>query len=201
MASVTGMTAEAINELMGAMVVSVRVDETGQVLFTNRAGVEDIAGPLIAPDVAVAKAWPVGSIFIGTTSTNPGSLLGIGNWVRYGEGRVLVSQDNTQTEFDAVGEVGGAKTVALSTANMPAHTHSVPAHTHSYTFTYDRRETALSSGAYYLVNSVTVGDGFEIDRVGTTSSAGGGNTSSVGSGTAVTNLQPYIVVYMWKRNS
>jgi microcystin-dependent protein len=40
------------------------------------------------------------------------------------KGRVPVGIDTSQTEFDALGETAGAKTVTLTTANMAAHTHS-----------------------------------------------------------------------------
>ena len=57
------------------------------------------------------------------------------------KGRVGVGVDAAQTEFDALGETGGAKTVTLSAAQsgLPAHTHTAssgndsPDHTHGYT--------------------------------------------------------------------
>jgi hypothetical protein len=36
---------------------------------------------------------------------------------------------------------------------------------------------------------------------GTSSTPNAGATSSTGSGSAVTHMNPYIVVYMWKRTS
>lgn len=49
------------------------------------------------------------------------------------KGRVIAGFDSSQSEFDAIGKTGGAKTVTLTTSNMPAHTHSVPNHTHTGT--------------------------------------------------------------------
>jgi microcystin-dependent protein len=40
------------------------------------------------------------------------------------KGRIPVGLDSAQTEFDALGETGGAKTVTLTSAQMPAHTHT-----------------------------------------------------------------------------
>lgn len=46
------------------------------------------------------------------------------------KGRVPVGLDAAQTEFDALGETGGAKTHQLTTPEIPAHTHVQDAHTH-----------------------------------------------------------------------
>jgi microcystin-dependent protein len=40
------------------------------------------------------------------------------------KGRVPVGLDSTQTEFDTLGETGGAKTVTLTSAQMPVHSHT-----------------------------------------------------------------------------
>jgi microcystin-dependent protein len=41
------------------------------------------------------------------------------------KGRVPVGLDSSQTEFNVLGEVGGAKTHILTSAEMPTHAHSV----------------------------------------------------------------------------
>lgn len=47
------------------------------------------------------------------------------------KGRVPVGRDAAQTEFDALGETGGASSHTLSSAEMPSHTHTQNAHTHT----------------------------------------------------------------------
>jgi microcystin-dependent protein len=47
------------------------------------------------------------------------------------KGRIPVGQDSAQTEFDVLGETGGAKTHTLTSAEMPSHTHTQDAHTHT----------------------------------------------------------------------
>jgi hypothetical protein len=123
--------------------------------------------------------FPVGGIFISSVSTNPATLLGYGSWSAFGAGRVLVGIDATQTEFDTNGETGGAKTHTLTTAEMPSHRHQLDD----------------TSGGY----DVESGIGAEAERT----VVSGTNVWSdyAGSGSAHNNLQPYIVVYMWKRNS
>ncbi len=50
-------------------------------------------------------------------------------------GRVPVGRDASQTEFDALGKIGGAKTVTLTQAQLAVHTHGVtdPTHNHGQT--------------------------------------------------------------------
>jgi microcystin-dependent protein len=47
------------------------------------------------------------------------------------KGRVAVGRDASQTEFDTLGEIGGAKTHTLTTAEMPSHTHTQDSHNHT----------------------------------------------------------------------
>jgi hypothetical protein len=118
------------------------------------------------------KAYPIGSIYTSTVSTNPNTFFG-GTWVAFGAGKVLVGLDAADTDFDLAEETGGAKTHTLTTSEMPAHTH---------TQTIENASGTGSSGS---------GDG--------SSSFSSVASSSTGGGTAHNNVQPYIVVYMWKR--
>lgn len=126
------------------------------------------------------SAWPVGSIFMNTTSTNPATLLGGGTWARWGQGRVPVSQDSGQTEFDVSEETGGEKTHTLTQPEVP-NTNLVS------TDGFSIQTGAGGGGAAYLV----AGSG----------SSNGNIVKSGGGGGAHNNLQPYIVVYMWKRTA
>lgn len=127
MASVTGVTAERANEIEDASVVSATLAGNDLVLLT-KGGTEINVGRIIPPAV---NAWPIGSIFMNTLSTNPATLLGGGTWVRWGKGRVPVSLDEGQAEFDEAEEVGGFKTHTLQANEMPGHNHTYPGHNHS----------------------------------------------------------------------
>lgn len=120
----------------------------------------------------IKSAYPVGSIYTSVVSTNPSTLFGFGTWTAFATGRCLVGIDSGQTEFDTVEETGGAKTHTLSIAEMPAHTHS---------------SIDFSGGP----NNLAGGAGLNTSGV----------TGSTGGGGAHNNLQPYIVVYMWKRTN
>jgi hypothetical protein len=131
--------------------------------------------------ISLSDVYPVGSIYINASDgTNPGTLLGFGTWVAFGAGRVPVGIDAGQTEFDTAEETGGAKTHTLTVSEIPAHTHNLGS----------KDSTAGDGGAY--------NEEFIEDPADTTN---GPNvtSSSTGGGSAHNNLQPYIVVYMWKR--
>lgn len=61
------------------------------------------------------------------------------------KGRVPVGRDAAQTEFDALGETGGAKTHTLTTAEMPSHTHVQNAHNHTQN-SHNHTQNAHSHG-------------------------------------------------------
>ena len=128
--------------------------------------------------------YPVGSIYINAgVSTSPATLMGFGTWSRYGEGRVLVSQSVSDTEFDTLNETGGSKTHTLTVSELPSHTHTHTVKT--------GRSYSSSIGGPPIVqgsNNVLLNSSEE-------------TTSSTGSGSAHNNLQPYIVVYMWRRTA
>ena len=124
-----------------------------------------------------SAAWPVGSVFVSVVSTNPATLLGYGTWAAFGAGRVMVGFDSGDTDFDAAEETGGAKTHTLTTAEIPAHTH-----------TYTQPDAPVATALAGVVTTVATR---------TTSVASG----STGGGGAHNSVQPYIVCYFWKRTA
>lgn len=125
--------------------------------------------------------YPVGTIYTSVVATNPATLFG-GTWVEFGAGRVLVGLSSGETEFNTVEKTGGAKTVTLSTAQIPAHSH------------------AASSALWGQV------EGYGQVTVGSTSASNradivGADMSSAGGGGSHNNIQPYIVVYFFKRTA
>lgn len=108
---------------------------------------------------------------------------------------------------DVLGGVGGAETVALSIANLAAHTHAGPSHTHTGTtdyagdhahsftgFTGAGGTSAFASGSQQLAGPATTGvTGLHAHNF-TTSAAGNGATSSTGTGTPISVVQPTLIV-------
>jgi len=146
----------------------------------------------ISTAIAAAKSalFPVGAIYTSISATNPGTSLGFGTWAAFGAGKTLVGLDAGQAEFNVVEETGGEKTHTLSEAEMPVHTHVQNSHTHSYSAggaadTFD--------GGPYNYNVIN----FAARTTGATTAV----NQNAGSGSAHNNLQPYIVVYFWKRTA
>ena len=131
--------------------------------------------------VQAQYAYPVGAIFTTTVAyANSAAVvaaIGGTTWTAFGAGKVLVGVDASDTDFDTVEETGGAKTHTLTTAEMPAHTHS-----------YDKQVTSTDALSIHDITRTTGGNT-------------GATTGSTGGGTAHNNLQPYITVYMWKRTA
>ena len=142
------------------------------------------------------SVYPVGSIFISISATDPGTSLGFGTWSRFGEGRMLVSQNSSDSDFDTAEETGGAKTHTISESQLPSHQHFTMntgnGFGNSLEDNVNNTGTTNSRGGLgnndYIMQSVS-------------SAANAGKTSAVGSGSAVTHMNPYIVAYMWKRTS
>ena len=141
----------------------------------------------------LAAAYPVGAIFLSTVSTNPSTLLGFGTWVAYGTGRMLISADATYT----AGSTGGAATTTLAEANLPSHSHSItdPGHAHSVSHNAQQQNEGhqLAGGPSRTVFPTTASITVNSNTTGIT------GTNTTGSGTAFSNLPPYIAVYMWNR--
>jgi microcystin-dependent protein len=159
MATVTVFTAERSQQIEDESINDGHVDGSGHLILTRRDLAEIDAGSVIGPTGPQGPSLPVGSVlpFAGAAAPSGfllcdgtavsratyaalfaviGTTYGVGNGTTTFnlpnlKGRIPVGLDAAQTEFDALAETGGAKTHALSTAEMASHTHSGPAHTHA----------------------------------------------------------------------
>ena len=152
------------------------------------------------------EAHPVGSLMFTVDSRNPSEYLQ-GTWVAWGAGRVPVSVDTTDSNFNTVEKTGGAETVTLTTSQMPSHYHSIanalPSTNYVNNVGLNYSEViaggcfgrSQSSNNYGSTNSGSrktniLGNFKHTHTCGTT-----------GEGAAHNNLQPYITCYMWKRTA
>ena len=176
------------------------------------------------------QMYPVGSIYISYSSTNPADFFG-GEWVVYGDGRVLKGISSGEA-----GKTGGSSTTTLTMSNIPAHTHTydkvnantgsqtltiaeMPSHNHiqkSYWMAVDFGTTPPEEwGARLAVGDSNVKTTETSALYNLLKSEGGNqghthpisttstNTGSAGSTspTAISVEDPYITVYMWRRTA
>ena len=133
--------------------------------------------------------YPVGSIYMSVSETNPSVLFG-GTWEQI-SGRFLIGagspKENTETAFGelnnssyafGVGGMGGQYKHVLTQEEMPNHRHGIA--------------NANENGADLAFTPVLLGNmnkGWE----------GSAFTSFEGGGQPHSNMPPYFTVYMWKR--
>ena len=167
--------------------------------------------------------YPVGSIYISTTNTNPGTFLG-GTWVAFGTGRTLVGYNSGDGDFNSGEKTGGSKTTSYTPAGtnsggaVQSHTLTaaqIPSHTHGLTSItgIDDNNFINGYGSFLLQNSdTTIGwptaqnAGYKYGNTGATGSSQGhshGFTQPTFTGTTanISVVQPYITVFMWKRTA
>lgn len=96
------------------------------------------------------------------------------------KGKVPVGYSSTETEFDALGETGGTKTVTLDTTQIPAHVHQISAGDDTAWNDYLGGYAAATFGIDTTYNSAR-GQKYNA-------------TQSIGGGLSHNNIQPYIVL-------
>lgn len=132
------------------------------------------------------KVYPVGSIYISTSSENPGNIYG-GTWEEYGKGRTLVGVDSNDSDFSTVEKLGGEKTHTLTIDEMPSHSHQFK------NGEYDAVSILYDNGSNKWYG-IPINNGF-------TFSSKQIQITDTGGSQAHNNLQPYITTYMWKRTA
>ena len=118
--------------------------------------------------------YPVGVIFEATSTISPAETMG-GTWERYGNGRVTVGLDSS-SDFNTIGKTGGEKTHKLTINEMPSHGHALNRVNTSGNGTRNAAQWGWSNSTPTTAFMSIEGDDEPHN-----------------------NLQPYIVVYRWRR--
>lgn len=155
------------------------------------------------------KVYPIGSIYMSVSSTNPSTLFG-GTWEQIkgrfllGQGSNVANTTNYWGTYDAntcnfpSGEMGGEPLHTLTVNEMPSHTHAQNPHGHSAR-AKGFNGTSNTNG-YYMLRRNRNDDGYDDVNANAAIPATATNQNTGGSA-AHNNLPPYLVVYMWKRVS
>lgn len=133
------------------------------------------------------KIYPVGAVYITYNNVNPGTFLG-GTWKRFGQGRTLIGEgtgnDGSTSMTFTTESTGGEYKHKLTVDEMPNHNHGTPRPEYYASIT----NTNTGYGALKTSNPV----------IGIQSGFG---TSNIGGDQSHNNVQPYIVVYFWRRTA
>ena len=149
---------------------------------------------------ALVGAYPVGSIYMNATdNTNPATLLGFGTWTAFGAGRILLGDGGGFT----AGNTGGSADAIIPSHNHASGTLATDSQgAHQHTSVSGRGASTAGSSQGFFAG---LQGGFSGSFAATTNSAGAhvhsvsGDTATTGVSATDANLQPYIVVHMWKR--
>ena len=154
------------------------------------------------------EAFPKGSIFMSTVSTNPATLLGYGTWTQIAQGRTLIGEG---TGAGLTARTAGA-TGGQEDAIVPNHTHDI-AHGHTASASTDGEHVHTQAGGndnnnngsffgYHSQNEKNASTGSAGDHNHTiTVNDAVANSGAASGGEAVTdkNMPPYLVTYIWER--
>lgn len=151
-------------------------------------------------------AYPVGSIYMSMSATNPAELFG-GTWEQIAQGRCLIgagtgTDSRRESKTFTAGATGGEYNHVLTVGEMPSHNHNASSsstgdHYHVwYTGPYGSSQNSASANAY----------GVGADSVSHNTLSAGSHSHTItigsnGSGSAHNNLPPYMGLYVWKRTA
>ena len=145
--------------------------------------------------IILDKTYPVGSIYMSMSSSNPSSTLG-GEWEQIGQGKTLVGEgQNSGYTFEVNGE---QTTIGATTNPKGEYTHQltiaeIPSHNHLTTICFGGFGHSVNTGFEQINTTMWTPNASQIN------SGYAYRTGSTGSDGQHNNIQPYIVTYMWKR--
>lgn len=211
-ATCTGNAATATKWQTARKIGGVSVDGSADVDLpgVNTAGTQDTTGSATKHGgYTVAQLFdyfhPVGCIYESTSSTNPADIWGVGTWESYGVGRVLVGAGTADSGTTyTVGGTGGEESHKLTTDELAAHSHTFSgntssngSHNHGVYTVKGWDNLGYVAGSGYNFNNQTLYTNNAGDHLHSFS----GTTSPVGGNEGHNNMQPYQVVYRFRRTA
>lgn len=214
---------EALKDLVGTAPDSLDTLQELATALGNDANFATTITNMIGTKTTLEQVYPVGSIYTSVVDTNPSILFGFGTWEAIEGGRVLLASGNGYK----AGSTGGSPTHTLKIEELPSHNHGgnvTQAGAHGHTGASSASGAHSHDAYYYLYKK---GNGYSsspnltglINTSGdytvpvTVNKAGehthdiqinnnGNHTHGIpnqGDNKAHNIMQPYLVVYIWKR--
>ena len=144
------------------------------------------------------KVYPIGAIYISSSTTNPKDIFGFGTWTQIMDRFILAAGSKY-----ANGNTGGAATVTLTKNEMPSHNHELtdPGHSHSAYAYIDRGSDDNNHTGTNFGSGDTNGDGDDLNQTVTVQSSTTGITVNYeGGGQPHNNMPPYYsLCYIMKK--
>lgn len=169
-------------------------------MATNDGNGANIANTYLKKATVIDVIYPVGSIYMSMSATNPHDLFGVGTWERISQGRMLLGADDSTYK---AGATGGEATHTLTAEEMPTHNHYSTTswsgeHTHRVT-----RRIDISNEEPGTLGIDTLGPYDEGYPTFDTSRSGGHNHTIQNDGGSQphNNMSPYLVCYIWQRTA
>lgn len=216
---------EALKALVGTAPDSLDTLQELATALGNDANFATTITNMIGTKATLEQVYPVGSIYTSVVDTNPSILFGFGTWEAIEGGRVLLASGNGYK----AGSTGGSPTHTLKIEELPSHNHGgnvTQAGAHGHTGESSASGAHSHDAYYYLYKK---GNGYSsspnltglINTSGdytlpvTVNKAGehthdiqinnnGNHTHGIpnqGDNIAHNIMQPYLVVYIWKRTT
>lgn len=196
----TGMTESKLKTLANIQEPAIVAQDDGTPALFSGITAAEIKELL---SISLLDAYPVGAIYTSAVSTTPATLFG-GTWVPFGQGKVMVGHDTSDTpdtDFVAgstdgvVLKTGGQKTYTLLEDNIPPHSHEILTTAQSRVELYSDAQTTIRE----IRDDVTGNADSHEDTTDNTETTGSYPVS--GSTDPFGIVQPYVVVYMWQRTA
>lgn len=157
--------------------------------------------------ISFDQIYPVGCIYISVVNINPTTLFKVGTWEPLPAGRVLLAQGTSDWKIDyPAGSTGGEATHTLILNEIAPHNHigsvTKSGSTHTHALTMQASHGKSGNGGVPRFSDGDVWSGYKTQNL---SSAGEHEhaitINNSGGGKPHNNMQPYLVVYMWKRTN
>ena len=195
-----GVTAANLRTLLGVTegAITTSTDSGGEVTPALATGITAAEVWNLIKAEALNSTYPIGAIYTAITSGSPQAVFG-GTWVSFGQGRVLVGHDDSsEPDSDFVASstdgssvlVGGAKTTDVSVST------TVPRDG------WGNEQAGNAMAEPNTAGRLITGDGStESGETMESLAHASGDRTFTSATSAVSTLQPYVVVYMWKRTA
>ena len=150
----------------------------------NATTMEEIRAEIKKELAAInSKIYPVGSIYISVSNTDPSTIFG-GTWEQIKDHFLLTAGDTYEA-----GSTGGEASHTLTKDEMPSHNHTGLDIDGVYVFGWDSGTVKGVDFSKQFLNGLEANTGNRI------------TTGYTGGSKAHNNMPPYLTVYAWKRTA